>query len=283
MTRLPVKILQGANRVMPIEMLLRPPVIPAKGEERPLLCWILPPWQRAEVWSMERKKAFIEGIFLGLGTGFYVVHQPEYHGDGALPMSGWLLDGQQRLSAIRDFVQGDLAIFDGVKYSDLSVGEQRRRFLSVVFPCVELEYQPDEQRLRDLYLRMNFGGMPHTESDLQRLRETPMLDLSIDQDKLSERFIELLVKEIGDESFGEVVRRNADRSHASVCHSHDFCDANMVMAVAWHETVGRHFEFDSESQAAHWSRAWALAVEKMPQHHDRLQAANPLRDSSRSR
>lgn len=283
MSRLPQKILQGNTRLMPIEVLLRTSPIPISGDERQLLCWVLPAWQRAEVWSVERKKAFIEGIFLGLGTGTYVVHQPEWNNDGALPMSGWLVDGQQRLSAIRDFVKGGLTIFDGLRYVDLPEPERKIRFLSIVFPCIELAYQPDEQRLRELYHRLNFGGMPHTEGDLQHMLETPFLDSCVDVDRVAERFIDLLVKEIGIASFEEVVRRNASRSKPSPCHSHDFCNADLVMVVAWNDIAGCHFDNDSAAQRMSWSRAFTRAVEMMPERLEQIQAQSAGRDLPRNR
>ena len=80
--------------------------------ERQLMNLTLPPWQRPEVWSEAQKRRFVEGVFLGLGTGSYVVHASDWDDAGRpKPMSGWLLDGQQRISALRDFIAGDLVVF----------------------------------------------------------------------------------------------------------------------------------------------------------------------------
>ena len=172
---LPERILRGVVREQSLEHLLGTPIEMTHPAERQLLAWVLPPWQRPEVWDVARKRAFVEGIFLGLGTGNYVVHAPDWDANGTKPMSGWLIDGQQRLSAIRDFVRDDLEIFDGVRYSDIDQISRRRRFLGQTFPYIELSYAPDEQRLKTLYERLNFGGMGHTAADLQRLTDTPAL------------------------------------------------------------------------------------------------------------
>jgi hypothetical protein len=138
--------------------------------------WVLPPWQRPMVWDVDRQRKFVEGIFLGLGTGIYVVHQPDWDAAGTKPMSGWLLDGQQRITAIRDFIHGDLAIFDGLKHADLSLAERRSRWENQSFPYVEIPYQGDEVLLREIYHRLNFGAfVPHGPDDAQRLAETPFL------------------------------------------------------------------------------------------------------------
>ena len=175
---LPERLLRGMQRDTTVEHLLGRPIETTHPAERQLLAWVLPPWQRPEVWDVSRKRAFIEGIFLGLGTGYYVVHAPDWDESGVKPMSGWLIDGQQRISAIRDFVQGDLDIFDGVRYADIDEITRRRRFLGLNFPYIELNYAPDEQRLKTLYERLNFGGMGHTAADLQRLTDTPALSIT---------------------------------------------------------------------------------------------------------
>lgn len=174
MATLPEPLLSGTHREFQIDMLLESAVPDQlRPGERALQAFILPPWQRPIVWDEQRKRRFIEGIFLGLGTGYYVAHAKDWDNDGLKPMAGWLLDGQQRISSILDFAQGRLAIFNGIRYDDLDLPTRRRRFLRVVFPCIELDYQPDEARLREVYDRLNFGGVPHTAADRRLLYEAP--------------------------------------------------------------------------------------------------------------
>lgn len=174
---IPQVLLHGRRRDYDIDYLLSSAshATPTSDAERQLLCWVVPPWQRAEVWSVHQKRRFIEGIFLGLGTGYYVVNQPDWDADGARPMSGWLIDGQQRLTAIRDFVAGDLAIFERWKFADLSRGERIKRFSHVVFPCFEIDYQENESQLRELYDRLNYGGTAHTSADRAHFLSTAEL------------------------------------------------------------------------------------------------------------
>ena len=172
-TGLPGRLLRGRTRDFDIGSLFERSVVSDELEagERRLLCFLLPPWQRPEVWTELQKRRFIEGIFLGLGTGYYVVNQSDWNEGGALPMSGWLIDGQQRLSAIRDFGAGKLTIFDGLTYGGLTGAEQAGRFKRIVFPCLEIDYQADESLLRGLYDRLNFGGTAHLESERAEQRE----------------------------------------------------------------------------------------------------------------
>lgn len=160
---LPAPILTGTDRGFDIEHLLAmdPPGQLRPGE-RGILGLVLPAWQRPEVWDRRQQIRFVEGIFLGLGTGFYVTTAWDWDSAGArLPLAGLLLDGQQRLGALRDFAAGVFPVFGTTRFADLSLADKRRRFLRVPFPSVELS-GTDEATLREIYDRLNFGGTPHT-------------------------------------------------------------------------------------------------------------------------
>lgn len=167
---IPAPLLKGSRRDYTLGRLVEmTPTDPTMPTERRLLGFVLPPWQRPEVWTVEQRRRFIEGVFLGLGCGYYVTNGLDWvdNGDSA-PMSGWLIDGQQRISAIRDFLSGDLVVFGDVRFTEMSRPEQLR-FCRTPFPCFELEYCSDEDALVELYDRLNFGGTPHTpEQRVQR-------------------------------------------------------------------------------------------------------------------
>lgn len=176
---LPDPLLRGTTRMYPIEMLFAESAPqPAGCGERRLLSLVLPPWQRPEVWTPLQKRRFVEGIFLGFGLGCYVTNGMEWLENGApAPMAGWLIDGQQRISALRDFVQGDMVIFDDVSYQSLS-NPERIRFMKKNFDRFELSYVSDEERLKELYDRLNFGGTAHEDHErasLAPLAERPRL------------------------------------------------------------------------------------------------------------
>lgn len=77
--------------------------------------------------------------------------------------------------------------------------------------------------------------------------------------QLGEVFTQYLRREIGPQRFTEVVRRNAVEQSPSVCHSHDFIDANEVMAEAFRAVIGREIDLQSDADCALWSDAWAVA------------------------
>lgn len=80
-------------------------------------------------------------------------------------------------------------------------------------------------------------------------------------EQLAREFSRQLWAEIGSTKMKQVIQLNANEKNPSVCHSHDFCDANMVMLAAgsalkfWSE-----FSFDWEGpQVKLMNEGWALA------------------------
>lgn len=131
----------------------------------------LPSWQRPLCWTDEQKSKFIESIWAGVDIGSYLVNDAwEFQNDsnGASvyrEFSEVLLDGQQRLTAIEDYLLGKIAVPDETGtarfWIDLPKIE-RRRFCQMTFAkaCIQ---SWDEQLLRRVYDLRAFGGTAHTE------------------------------------------------------------------------------------------------------------------------
>lgn len=86
----------------------------------------------------------------------------------------------------------------------------------------------------------------------------------MDQDTIrliGDRFAQLLLKEIGRKDFAEVRGRNLDEQDEAVCHSHDFCDANMTMYAAMQDVTGEECFPNDEENCAAWEAAWSHAKE----------------------
>lgn len=162
---LPSPILYGCERAFDVEHLLSMAPAPhLRDGERSLLGLVLPVWQRPAVWTRQQQVRFVEGIFLGLGTGYYVTTEWDWDHDGVRqPWAGLLLDGQQRLSALRAFAAGEFAVFGSTSFANLSLAERRRRFYRVSFPSIEIG-ATDDATLREIYDRLNYGGTPHADS-----------------------------------------------------------------------------------------------------------------------
>lgn len=130
----------------------------------------IPEWQRPLVWTLDQKERFIQSIWAGVDIGSYMVNDLyEYVGKGENKafrlFSEILLDGQQRLSAIEDYVTNRISVRDaaGVPrfWAELPRVE-RRRFSLFHFARSNIKSW-DENQLRLAYDLRAFGGTQHTE------------------------------------------------------------------------------------------------------------------------
>ncbi|KZX57678.1 hypothetical protein A3709_18820 [Halioglobus sp. HI00S01] len=129
-------------------------------EDRYACGFPLPTFQRPLCWDQSQEVAFVESAWLGLSLGSFSHHIMEWgQGGVAKPFSGWLIDGQQRLTSLQRYWTDEFRVF-GAYWSDLDLVEQRR-FKNIRLPHFEVALW-DESRIRDLYNRLAFGGVPHT-------------------------------------------------------------------------------------------------------------------------
>ncbi|HGY5997697.1 TPA: hypothetical protein ACNV5A_004343, partial [Aeromonas hydrophila] len=66
---IPAPLLSGTRRDYAIGHLISSTTAGDDNNLRSIFGFPLPAWQRAEVWTEKQKVRFVEGIFLGLGTG----------------------------------------------------------------------------------------------------------------------------------------------------------------------------------------------------------------------
>jgi hypothetical protein len=72
-------------------------------------------------------------------------------------------------------------------------------------------------------------------------------------------FLDKLKLEIGDENFASCCRLNKAQSDASICHSHDFCDANMVMAAVFTDLTDKEPDVQDDALRQIWNASWDLS------------------------
>lgn len=119
--------------------------------------FILPSFQRGSVWTVEQQKAFIESLLMGYPVGTYCVHE-----DLSTAVNWELLDGQQRWTAIFDFVDDKFEVF-GLRYSDFTLIE-RRMFKGTAFPVYMVSGFTEDEKF-ELFSRLAYGGTPNSPDD----------------------------------------------------------------------------------------------------------------------
>lgn len=124
-----------------------------------------PVYQRAHVWSFEQQQSYIEYMLRGGELSrLVIINAPRWEKDGYVGAT--LVDGKQRLEAIRAFMRDELRIFGGHRLSDFT-GHLRLIQGRLKWRVVALE---TEAEVLDLYLAINAGGTPHTAEELARVR-----------------------------------------------------------------------------------------------------------------
>lgn len=132
----------------------------------------LPHFQRDRVWTLEQSVAFVNSARRGLPLGTYTYNvtsgkseamRKDETGRSYFVHDLLLIDGYQRLSSLQDFFD-DVFPVDGMFWSGLD-SIQRRVFLQGAhFPSYETSLT-DEEKLKELYDLMNFGGTRHQEHE----------------------------------------------------------------------------------------------------------------------
>ncbi len=85
----------------------------------------------------------------------------------------------------------------------------------------------------------------------------------VDAPTLAKEFCKILREYLTTIQIAEVIERNNKETSDAVCHTHDFCDANMVMQEAG-ERHGLDFaaQIHGDMEESHhnlWCEAWSLA------------------------
>lgn len=124
-----------------------------------------PEYQRGHVWTREQQTAYVEYQLMGGEVSRTIIfNSPDWYSDKAEYIE--LVDGKQRLEAVRAFMRGDLPAFGHTidEFEDkLPTMEYRFRFQICTLPT--------RKEVLSLYLKINAGGTPHTQEELDRVRE----------------------------------------------------------------------------------------------------------------
>jgi hypothetical protein len=116
----------------------------------------VPTWTRGLEWNLGQKSRFISSVWSGADLGSYLTndwYEPVIGNRALAENSEILIDGQQRLHSLEEYLLDRLAIPDAKGqpriWSELGNGE-RKRFLSTIFTHMRVS-SGDEVALRGTY------------------------------------------------------------------------------------------------------------------------------------
>lgn len=131
-----------------------------------------PDFQRGHVWSLDQQSKFIEYIVKGGDTSLTLLwnhpsFQREISPQADLPQVLLLVDGKQRLNAVRQFLADQVPIF-GHTFSEW---DDIDNYLSFNF---RLKFAINDLQTRaevlQWYLDINDGGVVHSKDEIERVR-----------------------------------------------------------------------------------------------------------------
>jgi|688.fasta_scaffold168898_3 hypothetical protein len=126
-----------------------------------------PDFQRGHIWSEEQQIKYMEFFLKGGKTGRVIYLNNDGWGDGELPSKNGFVcvDGLQRLTAIRRFMNNEIKVF-GFYYNEFS-GNIR----SATDIRVNINNLKTKKEVLQWYLEFNAGGTIHTEEELNKVRK----------------------------------------------------------------------------------------------------------------
>lgn len=130
-----------------------------------------PDFQREHVWTEAQQIAWLEFFFRGGRTGRTIyLNCPVFGGRGrsekADDLRMGLVDGKQRLEAIRRFTSDEIRVFGSLwsEYTDSPDMVTQNLLINV-------NDLPTRAEIITWYIEMNAGGTPHTEAEIEKARK----------------------------------------------------------------------------------------------------------------
>ena len=130
--------------------------------------WIVPDYQRGSAWTVQQASLFVGNMITGGICPPCWINRNLYRDDMEI------IDGQQRLTSLYQWMSGNIPAIDPVSGDYIYVSEfdekdLRRLYSKTEFRIMYVDLNRTEQL--ELYLRLNAGGTPHSVEEIQRVRD----------------------------------------------------------------------------------------------------------------
>ena len=135
-------------------------------------------YQRDFVWSIKDKQLLIESIYQDIECGRILVRKRSWDELERMVAKGEteigfndVVDGKQRLNAVREFIQGKYPDLYGNYFADLSNTAQNRFTHHHLFSYAELPEDAQDSQVIMQFLKLNFAGVPQSQEHIDFVRE----------------------------------------------------------------------------------------------------------------
>jgi hypothetical protein len=166
-------------KIADIPYFFRPPHytvnVPWDGLEQQLQNWndrphspldLDPDFQRGHVWTEDKQIAFVEYCLRGgEASRELLFNHPNWMASFEGTMV--LVDGKQRLEAVRKFIRNELPVFDGTFLNDFDKPDVLLRKCDLIFRVNNLKTR---REVLTWYLQLNTGGVVHTDEEIAKVQ-----------------------------------------------------------------------------------------------------------------
>lgn len=137
--------------------------------------YIIPEYQRNLVWTKKQKSELINSILYGNPIGDFLFKKEYGKGkDGekydTLNVKWTIIDGQQRIEAIRGFFMNKFSLPDGKYFKDLKFWDARDFMENYKINCWAVQNITFEEEI-EIYLNRNCGGTKHTKKEIEKAKD----------------------------------------------------------------------------------------------------------------
>ena len=130
-------------------------------------------YQRDFVWTKKDKQLLIESIYQGIDCGKILVRKRSWEyledaqkkGETELSFND-IVDGKQRLNAVKEFIEDKFKDIHGNFYSDLSNYAQNALVEHQLFSYAEMSEDTTDSEVIKQFLKMNFTGVPQSKEHI---------------------------------------------------------------------------------------------------------------------
>ena len=130
--------------------------------------YIIPKYQRDLKWTLEDNQNLIYSLMIGSPIGEFIFVKETVENTKAYCHTWTVIDGQQRINALREFVQNKYPDKDNRYYKDYSYREMVYLFEDFDnFSAVYIEDLTEIEQV-EIYLSKNIGGVVHTTEEINK-------------------------------------------------------------------------------------------------------------------
>lgn len=134
-------------------------------------------YQRPFCWTLNDKQLLIESVYRRIDCGKILVRRRSWEELGAMQAKGEtelafheIVDGKQRLDAMRGFLLGEYPDTNGNFFADLCFYAQRKFTNHQLFSYMEMPEDSKDEDVIYQFLQLNFCGVPQSPQHLDYVR-----------------------------------------------------------------------------------------------------------------